>query len=137
MPRNVLGLEFETTEGEVHQLIVKLEKKCLESCDLHLAEGKNLVTKNVFMNEFYFYRRILPDILETMPQLATYLCQVQEGIKPEGDSVSNGHPSVLLLQDLRTLGYKSKPFHEQMDYIDFDQVHFSINKKLYLWQAKL
>jgi len=108
-----------TTTPKKYNLIVKLlpdEHSFLDGARDIIVEDK------IDRLEVNTYRYLLPDLIHEIPELEKYICKLYfAGIQEEDIRTKTPYTSVLVLEDLRPLGYTTKLYNETIREQEFAQ----------------
>ena len=122
----IARVEFETEPAEndknfrkKYNLIVKL----IPDAESFLPEARDCILEGKYdMVEINTYQQIFPELIREVPGLKKYVCEVYfAGIQEEDKLNKTPYTSVLVLEDLKPLGYFTKVFNETFSPDEFAQ----------------
>ena len=126
----VARVEFETEKSESksdsnqtitekHNLIVKL----VPESTAYLTQSRDFILgSKCDQTEINTYQKVLPELIQEIPELKKYICGFRYGETQEEDKANNiGYSSVLVLEDLKPQGYATKMFTETLSANEFAQ----------------
>ena len=122
----IARVEFETEPAEndknfrkKYNLIVKL----IPDAESFLPEARDCILEGKYdMVEINTYQQIFPELIREVPGLKKYVCEVYfAGIQEEDKLNKTPYTSVLVLEDLKPLGYTTKIYSETLSTNEFEQ----------------